>query len=100
MQGPFAVVLCKETHAHLILPMAVLGPVPTTTARALPAVITVPYQQHRCRLHSQTAVQEPCHKMSDLLFPPSSFTVSMLSNMFCALLSTNNPMSTCIPNYI
>ena len=28
--------------AHLILPMAVLGPVQTTTALALPAVTTVP----------------------------------------------------------
>ncbi len=33
---------CQRSPAHLIFPIAVFGPVPTTTARALPAVMTVP----------------------------------------------------------
>lgn len=41
----------NEGYAYLIRPMAVLEPVPTTTALALPAVTTVPCRENSCGEH-------------------------------------------------
>lgn len=49
--------------ASRILPMAVLAPVPTTTARARPAVTTVPCNSRSPQI-SVSSVQSPCSTLS------------------------------------
>lgn len=43
----------ETSSGYLMRPMAVLEPVPITTARALPAVTTVPYRICSNTQHSQ-----------------------------------------------